>query len=148
MNVLYVGFKGKNNASYKLLESLKGDKLFLTNSYDGLQRDIVSYSGNYELILMFGIDRTLYNTIRIENMACYDGEEVKTIISTQKINQYFIDNGVDSFVSDVPTAYLCNAAYFYMLKKYNGRVVFLHIPTCKNMSEKTFVKLRKILEEL
>ena len=36
MNTLYVGFKGENNASYKLVSQLNGNKLFLTNSFAGL----------------------------------------------------------------------------------------------------------------
>ena len=36
MKVLYVGFKGINNASRQLVEKVNSsNKLFLTNSYDG-----------------------------------------------------------------------------------------------------------------
>lgn len=59
MNILYVAFKGKNNASYQLLSNLNGDKLLLTNSHDGLKRDIDMKSEQYDLIFMFGIDKTL-----------------------------------------------------------------------------------------
>ena len=38
--ILYVGFKGKNNSSFKLVDSMKGDHLFLTNSFEGVYRDI------------------------------------------------------------------------------------------------------------
>lgn len=41
-----------------------------------------------------------------------------------------------------------NAAYFHMLKKYTGRVVFVHIPSSKNMSEEMFVNLRKVIERI
>ena len=38
--ILYVGFKGKNNSSFKLVDSMKEDHLFLTNSFEGVYRDI------------------------------------------------------------------------------------------------------------
>lgn len=148
MNVLYVGFKGKNNASYQLLSNLKGNKLLLTNSYDGLKRDIAMQQGKYKLILMFGIDKTLKNEIRIEKNARYDEERAETLIDIYAMNQHFNKNGIDAFISDIPTAYLCNAAYFHMLKKYTGRVVFVHIPSSKNMSEEMFVNLRKVIERI
>lgn len=146
MNILYVGFKGKNNASSVLLNNLSGNKLFLTNSFAGIKRDIDAVSRQYDLIIMFGIDKGLKDRIRIEDVASYDGEEVRTIIDTTAINHYFKDYGVESYVSDIPTAYLCNVAYFYMLKKYRGKAIFIHIPTCKNMSEERNSELAKLTE--
>lgn len=42
MRVLYTGFKGKNNSSYQLVSNISGEKLFLTNSFEGLKKDIVN----------------------------------------------------------------------------------------------------------
>lgn len=97
---------------------------------------------------MFGIDKTLKNEIRIEKNARYDEERAETLIDIYAMNQYFNKNGIDAFISDIPTVYLCNAAYFHMLKKYTGRVVFVHIPSSKNMSEEMFVNLRKVIERI
>lgn len=72
-----------------LLNNLHGNKLFLTNSFDGVKRDIDAISRQYDLIIMFGIDKVLKDRIRIEDVACYDGEEVRTIIDTAAINRYF-----------------------------------------------------------
>ena len=47
MSVLYVAFKGNGNSSNKIVRSLSGDKLFLTNSYSGLKKDIENISGIY-----------------------------------------------------------------------------------------------------
>jgi hypothetical protein len=38
--ILFVGFKGKNNASGKLVELISHEHLLLTNSFGGLQKDI------------------------------------------------------------------------------------------------------------
>ena len=40
MKILYTGFKGVHNSSYKVVNSLQGDKVFLTNSFEGLKKDI------------------------------------------------------------------------------------------------------------
>ncbi len=39
---LFVGFKGKNNASSVLVEELPSEHLLLTNSFTGLKKDIDS----------------------------------------------------------------------------------------------------------
>lgn len=37
---LFLGFKGKNNASSILVKSISENSYFLTNSFEGLKRDI------------------------------------------------------------------------------------------------------------
>ncbi len=66
MSVLYVAFKGNGNSSNKIVRSLSGDKLFLTNSYSGLKKDIDNISGTYDLVYMFGLDKKLKGNIRID----------------------------------------------------------------------------------
>ena len=48
--ILYVGFKGKNNSSFKLVDSMKGDHLFLTNSFEGVYRDIDILKKEYKKV--------------------------------------------------------------------------------------------------
>ena len=54
-SILYVGFKGKNNSSCKLVSSLKGEQLFLTNSFEGVRRDIDALTREYKKVIMFGL---------------------------------------------------------------------------------------------
>lgn len=72
MKILYTCFKGKNNASFQLVSEIYGDKLYLTNSFDGLKRDIANQSEEYDFVIMFGIDKNLKNRIRIERVAEYN----------------------------------------------------------------------------
>ncbi|MBR4781354.1 MAG: hypothetical protein IK014_08350, partial [Lachnospiraceae bacterium] len=67
--VLYVGFKGKNNASGILTEQLSSEHLLLTNSFEGLKKDIDSICKEYDHIIMFGVDKSLVSTVRIEKAA-------------------------------------------------------------------------------
>ena len=148
MKVLYTGFKGKNNSSYQLLSRILGHKLFLTNSFDGLKKEIMNITDQYDLVVMFGLDTSLKDTVRIESIAEWDGEERATEIDCDEICGCLTTNGVRCAVSNIPTRYLCNAAYFHMLEKVSGKAVFIHIPSTKNMSEGLTEKIVKCMEEL
>lgn len=69
MEILYTGFKGEHNSSYRLVNGLKENKLFLTNSFDGLKKDIENISKEFDVVYMFGLDKNLYDSFRIEKCA-------------------------------------------------------------------------------
>lgn len=66
---LYVGFKGKNNASSVLVKSISRNSYLLTNSFEGLKKDIELLDESYDCIIFFGIDKQLKDTVRIEQVA-------------------------------------------------------------------------------
>ena len=66
---LYIGFKGKNNASCILVQSISKNHYLLTNSFGGLKKDIELLGDSYDCIIMFGIDKNLRNSVRIEKAA-------------------------------------------------------------------------------
>lgn len=66
---LYIGFKGKNNASCLLVQSISTNHCLLTNSFDGLKKDIEQLDDFYNCIIMFGIDKNLKDSVRIEKVA-------------------------------------------------------------------------------
>lgn len=148
LRILYTGFKGKNNVSYQLLSEISGQKLLLTNSFVGLEKDIMSIKDSYDLVIMLGLDTSLREMVRIEYVAEWDGMERTTDIDCDAICRSFTTNDISCFVSKTPTRYLCNAAYFYMLQKVSGKAVFIHVPSLKNMSEKMAGKIVKCLTEL
>lgn len=141
VKILYTGFKGKNNASCQLLSKISGEKMYLTNSFDGLARDIRGIFDTYDLVIMFGLDSNLKDMVRIECVAEYEGVEEKSKIDCNVICRQMRAGGIRCNVSEVPTKYLCNAAYYHMLRKFDGRAVFIHIPTLKNMSETMMEKI-------
>ena len=103
MKILYTGFKGKNNASCQLLSRITGDKLFLTNSFAGLKRDIISISGKYDLAIMFGLDKNLKNSIRVETVAEYDGCRMTTELDVKKMIEFLEMEGLKCAISCIPT---------------------------------------------
>ena len=148
LRILYTGFKGKNNSSYQLLSKVSGEKIFLTNSFEGLRNDIANIVDQYDLVVMFGLDTSLKDMVRIEHVAHYNGVDEKTKIDCGAISRHMEEYLIPCTVSEIPTNYLCNAAYFYMLQKVAGKAVFIHIPSLKNMSEHTMEKIVKSMEKI
>ncbi len=148
LKVLYTGFKGKNNSSYQLLSRLSGHKLFLTNSFKGLEKDIMNATGQFDLVVMFGLDTSLKETVRIDSVAEVDGMEMVTKVDCEEIRNCLMAHGVENVVSEVPTKYLYNAAYFNVLSKFDGKSVFIHIPSLKNMTEDMMERIVKCMEDL
>ena len=143
MKILYTCFKGKYNASFQLVSEICGDKLYLTNSFDGLKRDIANQSGEYDFVIMFGIDKNLKNVVRIERVAEYGGVVARTKADVGNMKIKFDETGIPCTISDKPPQYLCNAAYLHMLQKMSGKAVFIHIPTVKNVSEDMMAEIRE-----
>ena len=129
---LYIGFKGKNNASSILVKAISKDSFLLTNSFNGLQRDIKTLNGNYDCVILFGIDKNLEGAVRIEKVAEKDSQEFSTL-DLDKISAQLGAIGISH--------YLCNDAYWHLLRKFNGKVVLIHIPSIKNSNENFIDKL-------
>ena len=77
---LVIGFKGKNNASKILVEQLSSEHVLLTNSFAGLKRDIDTISEGYDRVFLFGIDKKLASSVRIEMCAQKDGDKICSVL--------------------------------------------------------------------
>ncbi|MCR5116180.1 MAG: hypothetical protein K6A97_01585 [Lachnospiraceae bacterium] len=62
------------------MNKLIGEKLFLTNSYTGICKDIEDIRNTYDLVYMFGLDKTLKGSIRIDCVAIKDEMSLKSNI--------------------------------------------------------------------
>ena len=133
--ILYTGFKGKYNSSNRLVNLFDGETLYLTNSFKGLRKDIDSIEKVYDKILMFGLDKTLKEEIRFEKTAMREGIQIETKMKIESYLNMAKDKGINYTISDKPSNYLCNDAYFHMMSKVECPVLFVHIPSSKNMSE-------------
>ena len=135
MRILYVGFKGKSNTSFQLVSALDGERLFLTNSFDGVERDIEAMKPVYDAVIMFGLDKNLVDSVRIEKKAEFQGNAMSTECAVDQIAEVFNHNKINCVISERPTHYLCNDAYYRMLQKVNGKAIFIHIPGCRHMTD-------------
>ena len=144
---LFIGFKGRNNASSVLVQELSPEHMLLTNSLTGLKQDIDSISKEYDQVLMFGVDKTLTSGLRIEKYANKEGVKLSTKLDLEKIVGYLDAIGVQAVVSERPTAYLCNEAYWHALNKFSGRAVFIHIPTIKHMDKHLTEAIKQVFGE-
>ncbi len=141
--ILFTGFRGTRNASGLLAEQLSGDCCLLTNSFSGLKRDIDAVKGDFDCVVMFGVDKELRGRVRIEKTAEKNGVRCPSCLDLEEIAESFRKAGVDAETSDSPTPCLCNEAYWHMLRKYDGRAVFIHIPTAGNMDGAFFSRIRQ-----
>lgn len=140
---LHIGFKGKNNASCILVKSISYDSYLLTNSFEGLKRDIELLSHSYDCVILFGIDKNLSDTVRIERVAEKDTKEF-SVLNLEDISAQLDAVGISNYLSNKPTHYLCNAAYWYLLRKFNGKAVLIHIPSIKNINENLIEGLKLV----
>lgn len=92
---------------------------------------------------MFGIDKNLVDKIRIDLCACYNSEHIFTDYDLLSLESKLNESNISYYISNAPTKYLCNAAYYHMLKK-NSNTVFIHIPSLKGMNETLMNKLADI----
>ena len=141
MSVLYVGFKGTHNPSCQLVSALPGDKLLLTNSIPGLTQDIAGISETYDAVYLFGIDKNLSDTIRMETHAQTEKHILVTALDPIPLQTVLTSHGLPTIISHTPTHYLCNEAYYQLLQKFHGNVLLLHIPGLRYMTDKTMRNL-------
>lgn len=97
---------------------------------------------------MFGLDKTLKNRVRIECAAEYGGVRLATDVDVDRVKDMFLRCGITCDIAEAPTKYLCNAAFWHMLRKNNGNVIFIHIPPTKNMDGDMWNKLTGCIGEL
>ena len=147
MRILYVGFKGKNNTSSQLVSALDGESLLLTNSFAGVERDIEALNTDYDAVIMFGLDKALSDTVRIEKNAALHGDSLSTVLPTDQMAERFMKNGINCEISERPTHYLCNDAYYRMLQKTNGKSIFIHIPGSRHMTDDLMAGIARSLGE-
>lgn len=156
---LFVGFKGKKNSSCVLVsELLKESPLredgvlkkfcLLTNSFEGVKRDIEAIEGNYDFVIMFGCDKSLNSCVRIERFAEKNGIKLETNLNLELLSKKLRNDGIENTISVISTHYLCNEAYWYALQKFGGKAAFIHIPTIKNADESFLSKTKSVFEEL
>ncbi len=143
MKTLYTAFKGKNNTSYQLVSRIDNNSLFLTNSFTGLEKDILRIECDFDNVYMFGVDKNLNNKIKIEVCAEYNGKFINTGFDIATLVDRLDIHSISHTVSKSPTKYLCNAAYYHMLKK-NPNTIFIHIPSLKGMNDTLMNKLAEL----
>ncbi len=144
--ILYSGFKGQRNSSFRLVSAFRGDKVFLTNSFEGIFRDIELLDTGYERVIMFGADKILTDSIRFELLAKKDSVLLRTRADLSEYCARAAESALEYAISKHPTHYLCNEAYYQMMQKMDCPVLFVHIPTLKNSSTDFIEKLISVFQ--
>ena len=159
LRILLTGFKGKNNSSSILVQSISENYRLLTNSFEGLKKDIEEIDEGFDFLIMLGCDKNLKVFVRIERFAEKNaethvngslvreknGEKIASALDLENISKNLAAAEINNFISDSPGHYFCNEAYWHALRKFNGKVVFIHIPTIKNIDDDFIDKLKKFV---
>ncbi len=145
--ILLTGFKGKNNSSGNLVQTISQNYKLLTNSFDGVKKDIEEISDDFDFVIMFGCDKNLKDSVRIERFAQKNGDIIASGLDLVKISDKLGAAGIKNFISDIPGHYLCNEAYWSALKIFNNKAVFIHIPTLKNIDDDFIKRMKKFNKE-
>ena len=145
MKILFTAFKGIHNTSFQLVDQMGANYVLLTNSFQGLKKDISSISSDYDAVYMFGVDKHLTGKIRIEMCAKNHNETVNTNFDLSHLEERLQAGEISYTISHQPTCYLCNAAYYHMLKKHPNSI-FIHIPSLKGMTTDMTKKLVAIFK--
>lgn len=125
--ILYTGFKGRHNSSCRLMDLFEGEKLLLTNSFAGLKRDIESITAVYDAVFMFGLDKNLSDSVRIEKYAEKDCVRLAGLSCEKAAQKALEAERIKCTVSENTSQYLCNEAYFFYAGKNRRKsVVFSH----------------------
>ena len=143
---LFVGFKGKNNSSSMLVSSISSEHFLLTNSFEGVRKDIEELFEDYDEVYLFGADKNLSDSFRIERLAEKGGKRLKSKLDLEKVKEQFASFRIKAEILNTPTKYLCNDAYWYLLEKYKGNAVLIHIPTVKNFKEEWISDVKKAIK--
>ena len=147
MKIPFTAFKDVHYTSFQLVDQTVANYILLTNSFQGLEKDISFISDDYRVVYMFGVDKKLIDNVRIETCAKYNDETVCTDFDVHYLEAMLRRVGISYTISDKPTRFLCNAAYYHMLKK-NPNTVFIHIPSLKGMSIELMNKLIKTFDDI
>lgn len=113
-----------------MVEAISANNYLLTNSFFWLKRDIELLSNDCECAILFGIDKNLKDTVRIKSVAEKETKEF-TVLNLDELSTRLDAVGISNYVSDKPTCYLCNDAYWHLLRKFNGKALLLHIHKAK-----------------
>ena len=148
MHKLYMGFKGSGNISGILARALSEDAVLLTNSFAGVKKDIEAIEESPETVYMFGLDKELRHEIRIETAAERSGIRLGSRLDIERMADSFVEAGIMNRISDAPTCYLCNEAYWYALERFQGRAVFIHVPPKRYEGEAFIARMKEAIGSL
>ncbi len=133
MQYTFVGFKGKNNPSFEVVKEL-GGTIFLTNSFQGIKKDISNLQDISSTIILFGLNSKLKNSLQIEYVSQFETEVVVSTADSSEIKEVCAELEIKE--NRIPSKYYCNYAYYLLLKKYKGNVLLIHIPFSKEFRNK------------
>ncbi len=141
VKILLTAFR---NTSSELLLNKSSDykKLLLPNDKIKDSEIVIDTISNdeYDYVFCFGQKPLLTDKVAIEITAKEGNFYIDTSFAYDELRLFFEENGIDVRLSRNAGTSFCNRLYFNCLKytaqkNLNTRVIFIHIPTGKNISD-------------
>lgn len=85
--------------------------------------------------------------MRIEQVAEKENIVCSSSINLESISVHLNSVGISNEISNSPTHYLCNEAYWYLLQKFKGNVILVHIPSIKNINGAFIEKMKQVFSD-
>ena len=76
-----------------------------------------------------------------------NGITVSSVYDVAQLSKIMDGYGIVNSISNVPTQYLCNAAYYHMLC-INKNAVFIHVPSIKGMNDALMDRLLTLFRKI
>lgn len=168
MKVLVTAFKPFNNQSINFsMEVLKHiqnvDKMIIDVVYDDCYLELKNKLDleKYDLIVALGEARSRNNLtleIQAKNISSCSLQDNKGVLKTNEVidkllpdiikTNVYIDkcNDYIDFSYDAGK-FVCNNLYFHLLKNYEDKSIFIHVPNCNN-DETEYIKYAKIINKV
>lgn len=93
-----------------IAQEISDSHLLLTNSFEGLKRDIEGAPADFCPAVIFGIDKNLKDLLRIERTAQKGGSRRDSSLDLESLSAKLNETGLKSIISQEATHYLCNEA--------------------------------------
>jgi pyrrolidone-carboxylate peptidase len=149
LRILVCGFKGDTNSAKLLLDRIESkcivEKLYLVNSFNTSKNQLENRlkSHEYDLIIAFG-QKPNTKSIYLEEKARFNENEIKTDYDYNNLKKIFDSSGFTVEISNNAGNYLCNHIFYTGLQfiyenKLNTKMIFIHIPSIKNISNIDYV---------
>ena len=140
MDILLTGFQG--TSSELLVEKASQKSIILPNNKIVDSQLLIAEINlrKYDYILSFGQKPNIKNKLYIETTAGNMAEHLNTNLEYDKLKTVFENNKLSVHISNNAGTSFCNALYWNGLnyiynKGIDTKMIFIHIPFCKNITD-------------
>lgn len=156
-DILLTAFRGTSSEKLiRQIDSSKYKKVLLPNNKekDSEIVDKMISDGKYKYVICLGQKPIMKDKVAIETTAKCRDISINTSFQYIELKNILEENGIEVKISHNAGTSYCNCLYYNCMmhlkqKELNTKVIFIHIPMLKNITDSVFFpKLIHVLNEL